>query len=122
MQTPEPSETRTSERKTAEKAATTPKPMEEDSKQDSSKMEAQKAKELGNAAYKAKKFEEAIKHYDAAIELDDSDISFLTNRWTSSAAPFAIHCLNAQESHNYTHVLGVVSDLDRSIRLAFCGC
>lgn len=57
--------------------------MEEDTEIDSSKAEAQKAKERGNAAYKARKFKEAIKHYDAAFELDDSDISFLTNRYAS---------------------------------------
>ena len=57
--------------------------MKEDTEIDSSKAEAQKAKERGNAAYKAKNFEEAIKHYDAAIELDDSDISFLTNRYAT---------------------------------------
>lgn len=42
--------------------------------------EAQREKEAGNAAYKARQFEAAIQHYDKAIELDDSDISFLTNR------------------------------------------
>lgn len=45
------------------------------------KEEALKAKELGNAAYKAKNFDEAISHYDKAYELFDEDISFLTNRW-----------------------------------------
>lgn len=44
------------------------------------KAAALKAKEEGNAAYKAKRFDEAIGHYDRAIELDDTDISFLTNR------------------------------------------
>ena len=44
------------------------------------KANAQKEKEAGNAAYKARQFEEAIQHYDLAIKLDDSDISFLTNR------------------------------------------
>ncbi len=44
------------------------------------KADAQKAKEAGNAAYKARQFEDAIGHYDLAIKLDDSDISFLTNR------------------------------------------
>jgi stress-induced-phosphoprotein 1 len=44
------------------------------------KAKALKEKELGNAAYKAKDFSKAIQHYDAAIQLDDSDISFLTNR------------------------------------------
>jgi stress-induced-phosphoprotein 1 len=36
--------------------------------------------ELGNAAYKAKDFDLALKHYDAAIALDDEDVSFLTNK------------------------------------------
>jgi len=44
------------------------------------KADAQKEKEAGNAAYKARQFEKAIQHYDRAVELDDSDISFLTNR------------------------------------------
>lgn len=37
-------------------------------------------KELGNAAYKQKKFEVALEHYGKAIELDPSEISFLNNR------------------------------------------
>lgn len=45
------------------------------------KEEALRAKEQGNAAYKAKNFDEAISHYDKAYELFDEDISFLTNRW-----------------------------------------
>ena len=100
VQTSEPSETRTSERKAAEKASTTPEPMEEDTEQDSSKADAQKAKELGNAAYKARKFEEAIKHYDAAIQLDNSDISFLTNRCADEAAMCAVSYLNPKESQS----------------------
>ncbi|CAA7391681.1 unnamed protein product [Spirodela intermedia] len=44
------------------------------------KAEAQKEKEAGNAAYKRKEFETAIQHYGKALELDDEDISFLTNR------------------------------------------
>lgn len=47
------------------------------------KEEALRAKEQGNAAYKAKKFDEAISHYDKAYEVYDEDISFLTNRWVS---------------------------------------
>jgi stress-induced-phosphoprotein 1 len=35
---------------------------------------------LGNAAYKKKEFEKAIEHYSKAMELDDEDISYLTNR------------------------------------------
>ncbi|XP_076886813.1 hsp70-Hsp90 organizing protein 2-like [Bidens hawaiensis] len=44
------------------------------------KARAQKEKEAGNAAYKKKDFETAIERYSKAIELDDGDISFLTNR------------------------------------------
>uniref|UniRef100_A0A7R9XLY5 STI1 domain-containing protein n=1 Tax=Polyblepharides amylifera TaxID=1486889 RepID=A0A7R9XLY5_9CHLO len=58
-----------------------PEPMDDEEKEKKKeKEEAQKEKELGNAAYKKKDFEEAIKHYNTAITLDDSDISFLTNR------------------------------------------
>ncbi|CAL0311673.1 unnamed protein product [Lupinus luteus] len=44
------------------------------------KAQAQKEKEAGNAAYKKKDFDTAIQHYSKALELDDEDISFLTNR------------------------------------------
>lgn len=44
------------------------------------KANAQKEKEAGNVAYKKKDFDTAIKHYSEAIELDDTDISFVTNR------------------------------------------
>jgi tetratricopeptide (TPR) repeat protein len=42
--------------------------------------QAQLEKEAGNAAYKARNFDEAIEHYNKALELQDDDISFLTNR------------------------------------------
>ncbi|XGW04717.1 hypothetical protein V3C99_015692 [Haemonchus contortus] len=45
-------------------------------------------KDLGNAAYKLKNFEEAHKHYDKAIELDPSNITFYTNK---AAAYFEEH-------------------------------
>ncbi|KAL1199067.1 Hsp70-Hsp90 organizing protein 1 [Cardamine amara subsp. amara] len=44
------------------------------------KEKALKEKELGNAAYKKKDFETAIQHYSTAIEVDDEDISYITNR------------------------------------------
>lgn len=60
-----------------------PEPMEvpeEEKEIREKKAKAQKEKEAGNAAYKKKDFETAIQHYTKAIELDDEDISFITNR------------------------------------------
>lgn len=60
-----------------------PEPMEvneEEKEIKERKAKAQKEKEAGNAAYKKKDFETAIQHYSKAIELDDEDISFVTNR------------------------------------------
>lgn len=60
-----------------------PEPMEigeEEKEAKERKAKAQKEKEAGNAAYKKKDFETAIQHYTKAIELDDEDISFITNR------------------------------------------
>lgn len=62
----------------------TPEPETEEQREQKSKVQrkeqALKEKEQGNAAYKAKNFDEAITHYDKAFELYDEDISFLTNR------------------------------------------
>ena len=54
---------------------------------------ALQAKERGNKAYKAKKFEEAVKHYDEAISLDATDITFYTNKGgeLSRDNPFCCH-------------------------------
>lgn len=43
-------------------------------------MPALAAKELGNAAYRKRDFDAALGHYDKAIELDPSDMSFRTNK------------------------------------------
>jgi Flp pilus assembly protein TadD len=40
---------------------------------------AKREKELGNAAYKKKDFENALKHYHQAIEHDSTDIAFYSN-------------------------------------------
>uniref|UniRef100_A0A0E0KTA3 STI1 domain-containing protein n=1 Tax=Oryza punctata TaxID=4537 RepID=A0A0E0KTA3_ORYPU len=60
-----------------------PEPMEvteEEKERKGRKAAAQKEKEAGNAAYKKKDFETAIQHYTKAMELDDEDVSYLTNR------------------------------------------
>lgn len=57
-----------------------PMEVEEEGKGKRRKAEAQKEKEAGNAAYKKKDFDTAIQHYTKALELDDEDISFLTNK------------------------------------------
>ncbi|XP_022759056.1 hsp70-Hsp90 organizing protein 3-like [Durio zibethinus] len=59
-----------------------PEPMEitEEKGKMEKKEKALKEKEAGNAAYKRKDFETAIQHYTKAMELDDEDISYITNR------------------------------------------
>ncbi|TYI53671.1 hypothetical protein E1A91_D11G020700v1 [Gossypium mustelinum] len=60
-----------------------PEPMEiteEEKEKKEKKEKALKEKEAGNAAYKKKDFETAIKHYTTAMELDEGDISYITNR------------------------------------------
>jgi stress-induced-phosphoprotein 1 len=60
-----------------------PEPMEvseEERTAKERKAEAQNEKEKGNAAYKKKDFETAIAHYTKAMELDNEDISYITNR------------------------------------------
>jgi Tetratricopeptide repeat. len=36
-------------------------------------------KELGNQVYRKRNFEEALKHYNRAVELDGGDITYLIN-------------------------------------------
>ncbi|XP_055386013.1 stress-induced-phosphoprotein 1 [Condylostylus longicornis] len=43
------------------------------------KLEAKNAKEAGNAAYKKKDFENALIHYNKALEIDPTDITFHNN-------------------------------------------
>lgn len=47
---------------------------------DDPKQQALAEKELGNAAYKKRQFEEALQHYDKAWELDNTNMTVLTNK------------------------------------------
>lgn len=44
------------------------------------RLQALKEKDLGNAAYKQRNFDEAIKHYDKAIDIDSTNIIFYNNK------------------------------------------
>uniref|UniRef100_A0A1B6DW00 Stress-induced-phosphoprotein 1 n=1 Tax=Clastoptera arizonana TaxID=38151 RepID=A0A1B6DW00_9HEMI len=55
-----------------------PKP-EEDPKLTPQEREALKEKNLGNEAYKKKDFSKALEHYNKAIELNPTDITYLNN-------------------------------------------
>lgn len=61
-------------------------PMEVDDPDAQAKKEAEAVKAQGNAAYKARKFEEAIGHYSKAWELYPKDVAFLTNLSGESSA------------------------------------
>lgn len=78
----------TSATTTPSKPAETPKPQPQKpaepdinamSEEERKKFLAKKEKDLGNAAYKQKDFETALKHYNAALEHDPTDITFYNN-------------------------------------------
>ncbi|KAG0276742.1 Hsp90 cochaperone [Linnemannia exigua] len=62
------------------KKAEEPKDEEMPSEEELNKKEALKVKDLGNASYKARKFDEALEHYSKAWELDSTNVSILTNK------------------------------------------
>ncbi|EDW85267.1 uncharacterized protein Dwil_GK18373 [Drosophila willistoni] len=64
---------------TAQPAKPAEPKVEDMSEEERKKYFAKKEKELGNAAYKKKDFEAALKHYNAAIEHDPTDITFYNN-------------------------------------------
>lgn len=55
-----------------------PKPAEDENLPENVKL-ARQCKELGNAAYKKKDFEEALKHYNEALQHDPNDITYYNN-------------------------------------------
>ena len=57
-----------------------PELSEEEKAAKESRAAALRAKEAGNECYKSKQLDAALAHYNSAIELDRTDISFLTNR------------------------------------------
>lgn len=77
-------EEKTEEKKVEKKETPQAESMETESKTKPEKTEnqikAEEEKQKGNALYKAKKFEESLKHYDAAIELDPTNIIYYTNK------------------------------------------
>jgi stress-induced-phosphoprotein 1 len=56
-----------------------PEPKEK-TEEELKKEAAVKEKDLGNAAYKKRQFDEALHHYDKAWELDSTNITILTNK------------------------------------------
>ena len=60
-----------------------PEPPQEEDDEVKRKRQALELKDKGNAAYKAKRLDEALQLYDQAWEMWDGDISFLTNRSAS---------------------------------------
>eukprot|EP00118_Oscarella_pearsei_P025263 m.307856 g.307856 ORF g.307856 m.307856 type:complete len:553 (+) comp42942_c0_seq1:67-1725(+) len=68
------------EQEKAKEAKEAEKPSEPEEPVDPVKKQAKEEKDLGNAAYKKKDFESALEHYDKAMELDPTDMSFWTNK------------------------------------------
>jgi len=64
-------------RKKAEEEAALP---EEEKAKIARKKEAEAKKALGNDAYKAKQFAKALEHYAEAIAIDNTDLTYYTNR------------------------------------------
>ncbi|XP_070578947.1 stress-induced-phosphoprotein 1-like [Ptychodera flava] len=74
-----PSTSTRNSKPTSSKKKTEPEPMETDDITPDKK-KAIEFKEQGNEAYKKKDFENAIEYYNKAIELDGTNVTFLTNK------------------------------------------
>lgn len=61
--------------------------MDVDDDDANAKKAADEAKQAGNVAYKARKFEEAIEHYNKAWDTWPKDVTFLTNLSGGSIRP-----------------------------------
>lgn len=72
-----PKPTEKPQRKPAEQPK--PKPQPEEDNLTPEKRQALEAKNLGNDEYKKKNFDEALKHYNRAVELDPTDITYYLN-------------------------------------------
>ncbi|KAI0240151.1 Hsp90 cochaperone [Massospora cicadina] len=72
---------KSSEHKSEPKAEPVPSPEPEElSEEEIKKREAVKEKDLGNIEYKKKNFDQAILHYEKAWELDNTNVTILTNK------------------------------------------
>lgn len=83
---PEPKQTH--EHKPEPKPAHKPEEKKAEAKRENS---AEDFKELGNKAYKAKKWAEALEHYDRALEINPKEVTYINNK---AAVYFAMNEFN----------------------------
>lgn len=75
-QSPPPNTKKFEQAKKQQQESAIPENLTEEEKQ---KLEAKRFKEIGNAAYKRKDFENALINYSRAVEIDPTDITFYNN-------------------------------------------
>eukprot|EP00743_Colponemidia_sp_Colp-15_P000400 GILK01000461.1.p1 GENE.GILK01000461.1~~GILK01000461.1.p1 ORF type:complete len:564 (-),score=115.90 GILK01000461.1:110-1801(-) len=63
-----------------QEAPKAPEPPRELTEEEKQKAEAEREKDQGNTHYKARRFAEALQHYTRAMELDETDMTYLMNR------------------------------------------
>lgn len=90
----------------AQQKAQYTKPMEQDPPEPEQETEvdeiklkrekSDKEKALGNDFYKKREFDTALKHYNAAFELDETNVAVLTNKAGIDAANFSCSLRNAE--------------------------
>ncbi|KAJ3256956.1 Hsp90 cochaperone [Boothiomyces macroporosus] len=71
---------RRAEEKKAPEPVPEPEPVDEEPKEKSARELSDEEKTLGNTFYKKRQFDEALQHYDAAWELDKTNVAVLTNK------------------------------------------